>query len=74
MRPNPCPYCEIEPRVLKRKSVYCEFCYKRFSRMRSMFSQAGRKFSIQKTHRAWNHWKQSPALDALYLDPEGKAA
>lgn len=60
------------------KSIrYCKFCNARLKRIMLAYRRTGQVMaSVRHLHRSWNYWRQTPALDAMYLDPieEGKAA
>lgn len=74
MRTVMCSYCKVQPVGQCCKS-YCPFCYYRFQRIRRAYNRAKQPpLEVGKMHRTWNYWRQTEALDALYLDPIERAA
>ncbi len=67
IRTKMCPNCGAGPSQGFNR-VYCSFCQQRYQRIRQMYCRAGKKFRLYQMHRAWNYWRTSPALDAMYPD------
>ena len=69
-----CAYCGVDP-VEPYHRVYCEFCYHRFQKLGLAFRRYGKKpMRLRDMHRTWNHWRRTPALDAMYLGDMERAA
>lgn len=70
---NFCPRCHTEPSA-GNGVCYCTFCNRRRARIQKAFRQCGKTIAVHQMHRAWKHWRRTPELDALYLDPLEEAA
>lgn len=71
---NMCPYCEVAEAKRHRENYACDFCFRRLWRLRMAYHRAGKRFTVRNMRRSWKHWRVTPELDALYLDPIERAA
>lgn len=72
--PKMCVYCGVDPAGPHHPS-YCTFCYYRFQKIGLAFRKHGKRTpSVHEFHRTWNHWRRTPELDAMYLEPIERAA
>ena len=75
-----CAYCEQRYDVsefTRNGDTYrwCRFCSNRYHKIWAAFHSVGKiPPAKHQLHRAWKLWRQTPELDAMYLEPIERAA